>query len=306
MSQTIQRVYVIGLGAIGLKYASRLYDHDPSSVTVIADAERVARFEQHPPTVNGKTYRFDFVTPDAANGPAPDLILVTVKASQLDSAIEAMRPFVGEHTAVMSLLNGIDSEAAIARAFGEQHVPYAHVYADAVRDGYSVIYKDIGKVVFGPGGTPWPAERLGAIAELFRNAAIPCEIPDDMPRAHWSKFMLNVGVNQVSAVLHAPYGAFRDNPHVRGLAIQAAEEVIALAGPAGVHLQRADLDRGLAVVDSLDPAGKTSMLQDVEAGRETEVDLFAGTVVALGRQYDVPTPVNDTLLALIKAIDTMH
>lgn len=306
MTEPLQRVHVIGLGAIGLKYASRLYDHDPSTVTIIADADRVARFEARPPTVNGKPYRFDFVPPDRATGPSADLILVAVKASQLDSAIEAIRPFVGEHTAVMSLLNGIDSEAALARAFGEQRVLYAHVYADAVRDGYAVTYKDIGKVVFGPGETPWPAERLDAIARLFGDAAIPCQIPEDMPRAHWSKFMLNVGVNQVSAVLRAPYGAFRDNPHVRGLAIRAAEEVISLAGPAGVTLERADLDRGLAVVDSLDPAGKTSMLQDVEAGRETEVDLFAGTVVAMGREYGVPTPVNDTLLALIKAIDTMR
>jgi len=83
----------------------------------------------------------------------------------------------------------------------------------------------------------------------------------------------------------------------------AMREVIGLAAPAGVHLTVADVDNWYAVLDSLNPSGKTSMLQDVEAGRKTEVEMFAGRVVELGRRYGVPTPVNERLLERIRGLE---
>ncbi|RQH06073.1 ketopantoate reductase family protein [Paraburkholderia dinghuensis] len=298
----IKRVHFIGLGAIGLKYAARIHDADPSLVRVIADDARIAQFRATPPTVNGKPYDFEFVRPDLPGEPA-DVIFVAVKWRHLERALADMRGFVGKRTSIISLMNGIASEEVIAREFGRERVIYANVYMDAVRSGNAVTWRDIGRIVFGEENNAVVSARVKSIETLFDKAHIPSNVPADMLGAHWAKFMLNVGINQASAVLRAPYGTFQTNRYARELMVSAAQEVVEISQHAGVGLDQSDIDRFLAIIDSLDPAGKTSMLQDVEGNRETEVDIFAGTVVDLGERYDVPTPVNRTLLTIIRAID---
>jgi 2-dehydropantoate 2-reductase len=298
----IKRVHFIGLGAIGLKYAARIHDADPDLVRVIASDARIAQFRATPPTVNGKPYDFRFVRPDAPDGPA-DVIFVAVKWRHLNEALADIRGFVGERTSIISLMNGIASEEVIAREFGRERVIYANVYMDAVRSGNAVTWRDIGRIVFGEENNTNVSARVKSIEALFDKAQIPSSVPADMLHAHWAKFMLNVGINQASAVLRAPYGTFQTNRHARELMISAAQEVVDIAQRAGIALDQTDIDRSLAIIDSLDPAGKTSMLQDVEGKRETEVDIFASTVVDLGERYGVPTPVNRTLLTIIRAMD---
>ncbi|WP_233865337.1 ketopantoate reductase family protein [Paraburkholderia adhaesiva] len=298
----IKRVHFIGLGAIGLKYAARIHDADPSLVRIIANDARIARFRATPPTVNGNPYDFEFVRPDHPGEPA-DVIFVAVKWRHLEQALADMRGFVGERTSIISLMNGIASEEVIAREFGRERVIYANVYMDAVRSGNAVTWRDIGRIVFGEENNAVVSARVKSIETLFDKAHIPSNVPADMLRAHWAKFMLNVGINQASAVLRAPYGTFQTNRYARELMLSAAQEVVEISQCVGVGLDQSDIDRFLAIIDSLDPAGKTSMLQDVEGNRETEVDIFAGKVVDLGERYGVPTPVNRTLLTIIRAID---
>lgn len=302
MRAAIENVYFIGLGAIGLKYAARLHDANPSLVKIIAGAQRVERFRSNPPSVNGKTYAFEFVGPGDETL-APDLIVVAVKSKQLERALGDIQSFIGDNTSVISLMNGIMSEEIIGRKIGHDRLIYANVYMDAVREGNAVTYRDIGRIVFGERNNATKSDRVMAIEQLFGKAGIPCAVPEDMLRAQWAKFMLNVGINQASAVLRAPYGTFQSNSHARALMIAAAEEVVRISEHAGISLDQSDIDDFVRIIDSLDPMGKTSMLQDVEAGRTTEVDTFAGTVIDLGFQYGVPTPVNQTLLNIIKTIE---
>jgi 2-dehydropantoate 2-reductase len=120
----------------------------------------------------------------------------------------------------------------------------------------------------------------------------------------WWKFMINVGINQASAVLRAPYGVFQSSPDARALMRSLMEEVVALAEKAGIDLTDKEIDEWGRVLASMSSAGKTSMLQDVEAGRKTEVEIFAGKVVDLGYRYLVPTPVNVTVQRIIKVIES--
>lgn len=305
MTTSHPHIDFIGLGAIGLKYAARLHDALPGQVRIIASAARIQAFREQPPTVNGKTYILNFVEPGAAATPA-DLIFVAVKASQLVQAIEDIRPFIGPSTSVISLMNGISSEEIISQAIGAEHVLYANVYMDAVRQGHAVSYRDIGRIVFGEQDNTARSARVQAIEALFLRAGIPCNIPDDMMHAHWAKFMLNAGINQASAVLRAPYGLFQRNGHARQLMIAAASEVVELSRHAGTGLGQKDIDNFVQIIDSLNPAAKTSMLQDIEAGRPTEVDIFSGTIIELGHRYGIPTPVNQTLFQIIKTMDAQN
>jgi 2-dehydropantoate 2-reductase len=119
----------------------------------------------------------------------------------------------------------------------------------------------------------------------------------------WWKFMVNVGMNQASAVMRAPYGVFQSSREAQALMEALMQEVIALAGVVGVDLAEKDVDDWVAVLNTLSPQGKTSMLQDIEAGRKTEVEIFGGKMVALGSAHGIPTPVNQTVLRIIQVLE---
>jgi len=115
--------------------------------------------------------------------------------------------------------------------------------------------------------------------------------------------MINVGINQASAALRAPYSVFQTSHEARQLMALAMEEVRVLSGKEGVLLSEKDLENWHRVLSNLNPQGKTSMLQDVEAGRKTEVDAFAGKVIELGKRHGIPTPINQRLFDEIKEIE---
>jgi len=115
--------------------------------------------------------------------------------------------------------------------------------------------------------------------------------------------MLNVGINQFSVVLRAPYGIFHRDQRARELMRMAMAEVVTIARAKNVPLTHDDLEAWFPVVEALSADGKTSMLQDIEAGRKTEVEMFAGRMVAMGEELGIPTPVNRTLLLVIQTIE---
>jgi len=146
-------------------------------------------------------------------------------------------------------------------------------------------------------------ERVARVQALFDRAGIAWETPPDMIRTLWWKFMANVGINQASAVLRAPYSAFQAPSEARDLMLSSMREVIAVAEKAGVSLTQEDIEAFDPILARLSPDGKTSMLQDVEARRKTEVEMFAGTMIALGEKYGVDVPVNRRLFEAIRNIE---
>ena len=118
--------------------------------------------------------------------------------------------------------------------------------------------------------------------------------------------MMNVGINQTSAILRAPYGVYQKTGEARELMLQAAREVIPISRKEGINLTEEDLTRIPGIIDEMAPDGKTSMLQDVEAGRKTEVELFSGTVIELGKKHGIPTPVNEVLYRMIRVIEQTY
>jgi len=291
---------LVGLGAIGVIYADRLNRALPESFTVLVDPDRKERYETEGIHLNGVPCSFTFITPDDDIPPA-DLFLVAVKQHHLARAIDSMRPFVSHDTTILSLLNGISSEAILQEAFPEANVLHGFcVGTDAVRLGTCTTCTNIGRIVFGEKDNPVPSETVVAISQIFEQADIPTVVPEDILREQWWKFMMNVGINQVSAVSGARYGDFCVRPEALELAVLASREVVALAKHEGVDMTEQDIERYVNILHTLDPEGKTSMLQDVEAGRQTEVDIFSGTVISLGKRYGVTTPVNDVLYRLIR------
>ncbi|MCM3651732.1 ketopantoate reductase family protein [Metabacillus litoralis] len=299
----IEKVSIIGLGAIGAAYASKIYESDSKSLQIIADSERIERYKSEGFNVNGNHYEFNYITPEENTEPA-DLILVAVKYSGLQQAIKDMKKHVGPQTIILSLMNGIASEEMIAATYGDENLLYGMCVAiDAVRERNTIQFSGIGKICFGEELNTTHSPNVQLVKEFFEQVKIPYEIPENMLRTMWWKFMINVGVNQTSAVLRGNYQVFQEVPKARQLMIDAMQEVVTLSEKVGINLTSKDIDEFLVILDALSPQGKTSMLQDIEAGRKTEVEYLAGKVSELGQHYLIPTPINDMLLNLINIIE---
>lgn len=299
----INKVAILGAGAMGATYASLFMDAGGFSVSFIAGNGRYERLVNEPIHVNGKAYAPSVLHPQASSAPS-DLIIVALKHHHLGQAIPDLANFVGENTTIISILNGLDSEEVIGSIYGMDKLLYSVVVGiDAVRQDGVVAYSKIGKVIFGEAHNTEISPRVRAVQAAFSRAGIAYETPVDMLRTMWWKFMVNVGVNQASAVMRAPYGVFQSVPEAQALMAALMNEVILLSQQAGIGLAEEAVGEWVQVLHTLSPQGKTSMLQDIEAGRQTEVDIFAGKVVALGEQYGVPTPVNKTMLQIIRVLE---
>ena len=306
MGRSFERISIIGAGAMGAAYASMFHDMNPGCVFFHAGGQRYRRLREQGVIVNGRPFSIPVIKPDD-NVPPSDLVLVAVKNHQLPEATKDMRNVVGEKTLFLSVMNGIESEVQIGAVYGMEKVLYAvAVGIDAMREKNVVTYSKKGKLYFGEASNTSLSDRVKALQALFERAGIVSEIPEDMVRTLWWKFMINVGINQASAVLRAPYGVFHSFKEAMELMESAMQEVISLAGKAKIHLVEKDLEDWHAFLSKLPPNGKTSMLQDVEAGRKTEVEIFAGKVLSLGEQYRVPTPVNQTLFRIVKVTEQAY
>ncbi|RST76083.1 ketopantoate reductase family protein [Siminovitchia acidinfaciens] len=298
----IESVSLVGLGAIGAAYGSRLHNELKESFRVVANARRIDKYSSSGVKVNGDVYHFNYITPEAKADSA-DLVIFAVKNTELPQAIEDVKHHIGPDTIILSLLNGISSEDEIYSVVKSDHILHSvSVEIDAVRENNEIRFSTLGRIVFGDKSKSSSDDVL-AVKELFDRAGIDYTISENILHTMWWKFMMNVGINQTSAALKAPYGVFQTLPIAYEWAESAMREVVELSRKTGANLTEEDVKSFWPILNNLSPEGKTSMLQDVEAGRKTEVEYFGGKVCELGKRYDVPTPVNDQLYKFIRIIE---
>jgi len=301
----IKTIAIIGAGALGATYAGIFHEMDPGSVCFIASGGRNNSLKRNGVVVNGTCYPIRVVSPDEAT--PVDLLIVAVKHHHLDQAIAEMKQAVGPCTTILSVMNGIDSEARIGVVYGMDKVVFGLTLGiDAVREENAINYTNLGRIHFGEEINSVLTARVQRIRNLFDRAGIACLVPPDMTRSLWFKYMINVGVNQVSAVMGLTYGAIRSSTEAKELMDAAMHEVIGIARAMQVNLSEQDIDAWYKVLETLGDSRKTSMLQDVEAGRKTEVEMLAGTVIELGKRYGIPTPVNQKLFDALQQIEALQ
>jgi 2-dehydropantoate 2-reductase len=303
----IKTVLLAGTGAVGAAIAARIQDQDAGEVSVLAGGERHERYVADGFMVNGKKHLFPCVRPEGSS--EPDLVIVAVKHHNIEETTADLRKHVGPGTLLISLMNGISSEETLAAAFGWDRVLYAMIIGiDAVREKNVTTSSTSGRIFFGEkknAAGAWTS-RVERVADFFGRAGIEYVVPEDMIRTLWYKFMINAGINQGSAVLRAGYGVFVEIPEARELMEAAMREVIATAHREGIALGEKDFEDWNRTLRKLPADGKTSMLQDVEAGRETEVEMFAGTLIEIASRHGLSVPVNQTLFRIIKTIERTY
>jgi 2-dehydropantoate 2-reductase len=303
----INRVSLIGLGALGVLFAHQLSQKLPrGDLRIIADSNRIRRYRRDGITINGESVDFNYVTPEQPADPA-DLLLIAVKFNDLDDAVKAVRNHVGPETIILSILNGISSEEIIGRTYGMDKLLLCVAQGmDATKLGNALTVHSKGFLFFGDAQPGVRSEKTNAVDRFLTRMGIAHEIPPDMKKHQWSKFMLNCGCNETTAVYRCDYAGIQKGGKYRQTMLGAMEEVLALAEREGVALTRDDLGYWETVLAGLNPKGKTSMQQDVEAKRPSEIEMLGGTVLELAAKHGMPVPVNKMLYDALKEIELTY
>lgn len=286
--KNINNVLICGLGAIGSIYADKI-----KNVKILVDKHRLKKYQDNPTTFNGKVMELDYILPECKDFKA-DLIIIATKYDGLNDAIKNIENFVTEDTIIISLLNGVTSEKRIAEKYGKEKLVYSYFIGhSAIRTGRNITQDGINTIVF---------DGNKRVKEFFDRVGINYEIPNDIIRSMWLKFMLNVSSNQTSAILRMTFGQMTENSKCMEFIVNVMKEVQAIAKAEGVQNTETMIDDALISLGKMTPDGKTSMLQDVLAGRKTEVDMFAGVIIELGKKHNIKTPYNIVLKGLIEAV----
>ncbi|QIB72842.1 2-dehydropantoate 2-reductase [Halogeometricum borinquense] len=287
-------VLVFGAGSLGTLVGALLARvHD---VTLVGRDPHVSHVRERGVTVSGAIEAQ--TTPDAtteSDGHRADLAVVTVKSFDTPAAAAALS--TGAFDAVLSLQNGLPEDELAARLDAPVLAGTA-TYGARLHEPGHVECTGIGRVVLGArdGGTDPRAERVG---KAFRDAGIETLVASDMPRRLWEKLAVNAGINAVTALARVENGALADDPG-RELAHRAARETARVARAEGVSLSNRRAERALDEVVEATSANRSSMLQDVDDERRTEVEAIHGVVVARAEAHRLSVPTNRTLADLLR------
>lgn len=300
----IKTVAVIGLGAIGSYLASNLLAvTGKENLRVIAGGERRERLLRNGIIVNGVSYYFNVISPEEETGFA-DLAIMIPKFTALSEAAHDMKNQIGPDTIIMAPLNGVESEEIVAKIYGWDRILYSLCRVSVVRtENVSSFNPEAAQVEFGEKTNVTLSDRVLAVRSLLEQSGIRCVIQEDMVKAMWNKFMANIGENQTAAVLGLTFGAWHVSSHANVLREMAMREVVAVAQKKGISLTEDDIRRQGERVKKSPRQNKPSTLQDLEAGRKTEVDMLAGTMIRLGKETGVPTPLNEFFYHAIKVLE---
>ncbi|MEM9954550.1 MAG: ketopantoate reductase family protein [Chloroflexota bacterium] len=298
----IRHVAILGAGGLGAVYAKILHEGGINT-RIVADGERYKRYVTQGFYINDVHHLLPVIRP-TETGFAADLIIVATKYHHLQKALPDLANFVADHTIFVSLLNGLTSETIIGDSYGHDKMLLAiAMNLDAVRLGNRISHTRPPLLIFGEPQNHKLSPRVERVHALLDIVGIEYRTPVDMQRELWWKFMVNVGLNQSSAVTGATYGRYKTEADLRWLKERLMLEVVAVAQAEGINLTKDDVSSFYQTIDKIAPDGKTSMLQDIEAGRKTEVEMFAPVVIELGEKHGIPTPVNQTILAIIRTIE---
>jgi 2-dehydropantoate 2-reductase len=313
-------VCIVGAGAIGGFFGARLAAAGEANVSAFARGPTLAalraqgwRLEQDGRRITAPV----IATDDALALGHQDLVVVAVKGQALPAVAPAIAAMLGEQTIVLPAINGVpwwfchdvpevgdapllsvDPDGAIAAAIPLRHVLGCVVHASTTspEPGLVRLVRDEGLIVGEPGGGK--SERAARVAAALANAGFDVRVSADVRYDIWYKLWGNLTMNPVSALTGATSDRILDDPLVQDFCVAAMREAAAIGDRIGCRIAETPQDRQ-AVARKLG-VFKTSMLQDVEAGRMIELDGIVSAVAEIGRRLSVPTPNIDALLGLTR------
>jgi 2-dehydropantoate 2-reductase len=305
-------ICIVGAGAIGGWIAARLAlaGNDVSLIARGATLEAIDT-EGLRLTDAGETRCVAVrVTADPGELDRQDMLVVAVKAPALVDIARSLEPLIGANTQVVPMLNGVpwwfteeplwsvDPDLAIADTLPVRQVAGCVVHASCYREAPNhVVVKHADKLILGA-ATGGFSERIEALCTLFTNSGIRCDQSDDVRRPIWYKLWGNATINPMSALTRSTADKLLDDPVIRAFMTEAMDELAAVGAAIGCPISESADDR-MAVTARLG-AFRSSMLQDVEAGRPIEVEALLGAPREIAARVGVPTPRLDRIYAMTR------
>lgn len=297
----IKHIGLVGAGSVGSAMFSRIYDKDPEHVYIVAKGKRAERLMEKGLFVNNQIIHPKIYS-DRTQNVRLDLLLIVVKTYSIDSVVSDIGDLIDENTILLPVQNGILTTEKIQRLFPENHVLYGTVQrTDAHRIGHRVFFSTLGETKIGYADNRIIQPEVQDVHDCLKRLGINVNIYEDMKRVQWLKWMLNTGASQVAAETGVECGFFGMVSEITELMEMCMNEILELARYEGVNVTEQDRDEIIDLLIKYPPDKKMSMLQDLEAGRTTEVEEYAGTVIRLGEKYGIKTPVNKVLYLTIIA-----
>lgn len=230
-----------------------------------------------------------------------ELVLILVKSYQTVRAAGQAAALLAPDGLALTLQNGLGNREALAERLGMERVAQGVTAQGATLLGPGrVYYAGAGPTYLG--ATAGTFDRLEAVAALFRRASFETHLTEDIAGLAWGKLVVNAAINPLTALLRVPNGALLESEDARALMEAAARETAAVAQAQGIALPFADPAARAREIAARTASNRSSMLQDVLRGGPTEIEAISGAVVCEGRRLGVPTPINETLWHLMRAL----
>jgi 2-dehydropantoate 2-reductase len=294
---------VIGAGGVGGYFGGKLAQSG-ADVTFIARGKTLEALRTNGLRVDSINGDFALPNVKATDDPASagevDVVLLAVKAPQIPEVLGTIKPMIGRDTAVIPLENGMEAPEQIANAVGREHAMggLCAIVSFIVAPGHIRHAASDPFLMFGELDNA-QSERVLRIADVMKSAGIDAQIPPDIHRSMWTKFLFIAPMSGFGAVTRVPVGAWRAVPELRELARAGIEEIIALARARGVQLSPNAIDETFARFDGLAPDATSSLQRDIMQGKPSELDAQLGAVVRMGKESGVATPVCEFLYAVL-------
>lgn len=292
---SFRKIIILGAGAIGSSYGALL--SRKNDVILVGNKAHVNAVNSDGLLVEGDVEdRFSVeAVVDVREIPSGSLILLTTKAQDMVEAVNEIRPLLKRDTVIFALQNGVKIKQTIQRLVGRKIEVVRGLVLSAAE------FLEPGRIRFWKGPTIVERTKAGEkISALLRKSGMEVTVTDDMEKEEWSKLIVNCVINPLTAVLRVRNNEIGADS-LKVIRHSVVDECIRVGNAEGMSFKsglHADIDRKIR-----DYSNFSSMCQDIMKGKKTEIEFLSGRIVELGRKHGISTPVNETLLGLVRFME---
>jgi 2-dehydropantoate 2-reductase len=289
-------IVIYGTGGVGGYFGARLAQAG-NTVTFIARGKHLEAIQKN--GLQLKSPKGDYLvfpanaTANIADVTDIDLILVCIKTWQLEAAAKEINRVLNEKTMVISLLNGVNNAEVLGSVIEKKHLLGGLCKVVSKIQDFGVInhisFEPI--IVFGELDNV-KTERAILLEKVFLNAGITTKLAENIQTEIWSKFLFISTISAIGALTRATVGELMASPQLRKMMRQTADEIVAVAKAKGVYLSETMVEQQFKMIASQPYSTTSSLQRDMMEGKPSELEAQTGTVVKMGLELGIPTPVN--------------
>jgi len=296
-------IVILGAGAIGSLFGALLFKKN--KVLLIGRASHVHAIKANGLAIDGKTCLNVKISAKDSVEDIPfsvDLLIVTVKSYDTKSAIKQAKKIINDETIILSLQNGLDNVKVI-----EHVVDRRKIIAGVTTHGAffskpgCIIHTGVGKTILGEMDDE-SSERIKNVENIFNLVGIKTVVSKNIIKEMWVKAIVNSSINPLTAFFKCKNGCLLENPVLEKIVEKICEESTNVADAYGIKLSYLDMVQKTKKVIRDTSENYSSMLQSVKRGKETEIDSINGTLIGIGRSYDIDVSLNAIMVYLIKTL----